>query len=107
MRRVMVPVMCPTTTGDKLEMWNLYAADLEDEAIKFTDDDIVSIGSMIKEMEDYLEFEKHIKGTRTQGVLEGLEVLKHRMEVLKKVKQALDYVHVSKNYRRYYISFED
>ncbi len=107
MHKVMVPVMCPTTTGDKLEMWNLYAADLEDEAIKFTDDDRVSIHSMIKEMEDYLEFEKHLKGTRTQGVLEGLEVIKHRIEVLKKVQHALDYVHVSKNYRRYYISFED
>ena len=107
MHKVMVPVICPTTTGDKKELWNLYAADLEDEAIKFTDEDRVSIHSMIKELEDYLEFEEFLNYNRTPEILNKIEVIKHRKEALEKFSQVLDYVHVNKNCRRYYISFKD
>ena len=107
MHKIMIPVVEYTTIGEQINLWTIYAADLEDEAIKFTEDDRVSIRSMIKEMEDYLEFERFLNYHRTPEIIDQIEVIKHRKEALEKLSQVLDYVHVNKNYRRYYISFED
>ena len=89
MRKVLVPVVERTTTGERISMHTYYDKFVNDPSINFTPNDLKSLNILIREEEEHVCYIEN-KHTLTDKDESNLDKSHRRLNIFKKFRTALE-----------------